>query len=173
MASDTFTNISASAVATRTSGFEFLSYSTTGANAYVAVPTSTPNGFTLTGTGTLADPFIFPPPLSVGSASVIHVRALRSGTFYFSGGVANNNDDNESEFRMQQLRITGSPNDNRHWGIQSYDTAITGTTQDQVRITEGVSGTRSFTIVKNRVYRTWQTGGYAGHDITNLRFWAT
>jgi hypothetical protein len=176
MPSDTFTNISAHAVPARAAGFEFLSYSTSGANAMVAVPTSTPNGFTLTGTGTLADPFIFPTTLITSQPAEIIVRALRSGTFYFSGASTNNSDDNDAEFGFRQVRITGEPNNGQHWynpGV--YDTQITGINyqnENTVRWNEGDSGTRSFTIVKNRNYRTYWRG-VSGNNITNLKFWAT
>jgi hypothetical protein len=133
---DLYTTISMSAVAAVTSKLKLIS-----------------SPFSLTGTGTAADPFVAPSPLtqtnfpysSNNSTKWIYFRAMAAGTIYVSGANVDNNDDNSNNLEVVWKNVNKS-----------------------LILYEGNNTTISTSIARGDVVAI-QNGAIT---LNNLRFWA-
>ena len=166
---DTYTNVSVSAVTPRASNAEFMLVSVSGNNPFTPLPITSLGG-TITGAGTAADKFTFPTPLNYGyvqyGSGALMIRTLRACTVNYSCGVANVADDNGVNLYSYKIRQSLG-NETGNFTYLAYD-AITGA----AAITEGTTGTRSFTATANTLYRLTQYG-YPGNNVTDLKVWTT
>lgn len=137
---DLYTNINMSAVAAVSSKLKLL-------NA----------PFAITGTGTAADPFVAPTPLTPTTfpntgnpAQTIHFYAMTAGTLYISATLGNSDDDSSNDVYFR-WRVLG----NSYAGGQF--------------LSENTTQTKSAAIPRGAFVRV-ESGN--NPSITNLRFWA-
>ena len=137
---DLYTNISMSAVAAGSNKLKLL-------NA----------PFAITGTGTVADPFVAPTPLTQSNfpyrsnqpAQTIHFYAMAACTLYLSGTLSDNGDDN-SDYTAAYWRV------------------LTNSYAGSLFLDEGTTSTKSAAIPRGAYIRIENRAV----SLTNLRFWA-